>query len=220
MSVTVAVYDLRHGTDFLLFAAKGDTVGNCLRDLGRGVPGFRGVFFNRHRVLKPTVLLYVLSNRVRETSSDDTVSSKVKNGDEIHVFVASRNITANQFPKKPPEKQRPLEIVYPEASGPMLNIKVHLGEYMRPHTGDKDVVDVRGRTIHECLEDVERRFPGLKGWFFNRRGNVSNRYLISVNRSEDVLELAGNPNPENRPLHEGDELYIGTLACVLGGFDE
>ncbi len=90
-----------------------------------------------------------------------------------------------------------------------MGVKIYLHEYMRTATGNKDVVEVDGNNIRECITDLVRRFPGLKREFFNKYGRLSNRILIDVNVLRDFRETAENPYPEDKPVLDGDELYIG-----------
>ncbi len=99
-----------------------------------------------------------------------------------------------------------------------MSIKVHLSEYVATDAG-QDVVEVDGRTIRECLIDLERRYPGLKGEFFTRNGKLRNQIHIEVNVVRGLLEQEEKPNLEDTPVHDGDELYVCVMLCVLGGVD-
>ena len=100
-----------------------------------------------------------------------------------------------------------------------MSIKIHLSEYIKTTAGNKDVVEVDGRTIRECLIDLERRYPGLKGEFFTKYDKLRNQIHIEVNVVRDLLAQVEKPNLEDKPVLNGDELYICVMACVLGGMD-
>jgi len=75
--------------------------------------------------------------------------------------------------------------------------------------GDVNQIDVTGRTVGECLDDLVKQYPGLKSKLFNKDHNVANGVNIFVN-AENAY-----PEPMKKPVKNGDKIYISFI--VLGG---
>lgn len=82
------------------------------------------------------------------------------------------------------------------------------------------MVEVDGKTIHACLNDLERKFPSLQGQYFNGSNRLRNNIFIEVNVVRDLLEVVENRNPEDKPVTDGDELYICVTICGMGWYDD
>ena len=88
-----------------------------------------------------------------------------------------------------------------------MSIKVHINLLLRQYTNDRDIVEVNGNTVGECLKDLEEQFPTLK--LFNKDGEL----LLQLG----VFELREGmlyPNKLDKPIRDGDELSIITM---IGG---
>ena len=70
-------------------------------------------------------------------------------------------------------------------------------------------LEVKGKTIGECLDDLIRQYPDARRWLFDRTGLL--RVLVSVNNEETVTL---NKTGLVRAVHGNDELKI---FGVLGG---
>jgi molybdopterin converting factor small subunit len=99
----------------------------------------------------------------------------------------------------------------------MNRIKVNLPlSYEQSFTDDTDfvqlprnVIDVRGSTVGECLNQVVKRFPTIKKQLFTPAGDLFNNVLISVNGESTY------PEQLTKPVHDGDELKI--VFMISGG---
>ena len=89
-----------------------------------------------------------------------------------------------------------------------MGIHVYLLPYLSRFTGGLKVVEVRGKTVGECLEDLVRRYPRLEKEIFREGDGLSQVLEIYVNRR------SAYPNELSRPVDEGDELHI---VHILGG---
>jgi molybdopterin converting factor small subunit len=88
-----------------------------------------------------------------------------------------------------------------------VNVNVH---YFLPHlTNDQDVVEVKGNTISQCMEQLVARFPGAREWLFGKDGNLSNLIDVYVNQ-ESVY-----PEGLAKPVKDGDEIRI--IMMISGG---
>jgi len=81
---------------------------------------------------------------------------------------------------------------------------------LRKLTGDQRVVQVNGNTLVEVVEDLERRFPGLKARLVDTDGRVHSFVNIFVD-DEDVRFLQGLATP----LKENAEVAI--IPAMAGG---
>jgi molybdopterin converting factor small subunit len=99
----------------------------------------------------------------------------------------------------------------------MGNIRVQIPlSYEQPFTDDtdfvqltQDVVEVRGTTVGECLNQVVKRFPTMKKQLFTPTGKLFDNVLISVNGT------SAYPEQLAKPVKEGDELKI--VFMISGG---
>lgn len=90
-----------------------------------------------------------------------------------------------------------------------MSVKVNV-RYFLPHlTNDQDVVEVKGGTVRECLEEMTRRFPAMRRWVFKPEGTLCNFVDLFVN-----LERC-EPEELSRPLKDGDELFL--VMMISGG---
>ena len=92
-----------------------------------------------------------------------------------------------------------------------MSIKVRIpGEVLQTYTGGRDVVEVNGNTVGECLEDVVKQFPSKKQWLFLKRGESLFREII-------VLVNGENPYPTglDKPVKDGDEISL--MLAMFGG---
>jgi molybdopterin synthase sulfur carrier subunit len=80
---------------------------------------------------------------------------------------------------------------------------------LRQFTRGEKVVEVDGKTIGECIDELERRFPGIKQQLVNKAGKLNDLWDIYVNSSSSY------PEELALPVHDGDELNI--IALIQGG---
>jgi MoaD family protein len=87
--------------------------------------------------------------------------------------------------------------------------KVHLYTNLKRHTGNQSILEIEGDTVGECLDSLVQRFPALKAELFDKDGGLSPQTFVSINFT------SANPEKLDRPLNEGDQLYI--VKIVAGG---
>lgn len=90
-----------------------------------------------------------------------------------------------------------------------MSVKVDIPSDFYEFTGDNAVVDVTGKTIGECLQDLVRQYPGIKSELFDINGKLYRHLDIFLN-------LECFPDQLNLPVKDGDELIV-TLYTVTGG---
>lgn len=88
-----------------------------------------------------------------------------------------------------------------------VGIKVHINPLLRQYTNDRDIVEVNGNTVSECLKDLEEQLPELK--LFDKDGKLFAQLCI--------FEVRGgllSPKKLDKPVRDGDELSI---VIMIGG---
>jgi len=86
---------------------------------------------------------------------------------------------------------------------------VKLPPALQELSGGVETVEVTGRTVGECLEELEAQFPGIKESLFDRRGRLLRVFGIYLN--SDGL----HPVELDTPVQGGDEIVI--LNFLMGG---
>lgn len=86
-------------------------------------------------------------------------------------------------------------------------MKVVLPTPLAEYTGHRREVEADGATLGALLDDLDRRFPGLRFRVIDEQGAVRAHIKIFVNRVQEA-SLA-------RPLAAGDEVLV--VAALSGG---
>jgi len=90
-----------------------------------------------------------------------------------------------------------------------MSVKVHLYSGLKGCANGKNVVEVHGSTVGECLTDLVEQFPKMKQELFKKNGKLSDAVLVSVNLKSAYPEELANP------VDNSDELYI--VRVIAGG---
>jgi adenylyltransferase/sulfurtransferase len=88
-----------------------------------------------------------------------------------------------------------------------LSIKIHLHKSHRPLAEGQETVEVRGKTVGECIQDLVGRYPDLTPEIFDKEGRLKKIVEIYLN-----LESA-YPDELARPTRDGDEIHITVLLA-------
>lgn len=89
-----------------------------------------------------------------------------------------------------------------------MSIRVNIHQNLRHLTNDLARVEVSGRTVGECLNDLVKQFPILRRYIFDKNNRLLNYVDIYVNlESSYPEELA-------KPVNDGDEL---DLTLIIAG---
>ena len=92
----------------------------------------------------------------------------------------------------------------------MSCVRVELAALLRSYTGGASIVEANGATLGEVLDDLDRRFPGIKERIVTGGGDLHRFVNVYVN-AEDIRYL-GSLKAE---VQEGDTVSI--LPAVAGG---
>ena len=89
-----------------------------------------------------------------------------------------------------------------------MSIKVNIPSYLKPYTNDKEVVEVNGNSVNECLNHLVKQFPDMRKMVFAKDGRLLDYVSIYVDGDFAYIdELA-------KPVKDGDELH---LLYIIGG---
>ena len=91
-----------------------------------------------------------------------------------------------------------------------MSIAVRIPTPLQKFTKNKIEVEADGATIGELIENLDEKFPGIKGRICDETGKVRRFINIYVNE-EDVRFLKLN----DTPLKNGDEVSI--IPAIAGG---
>ena len=90
-----------------------------------------------------------------------------------------------------------------------MSITVSIHKSQRQYTGGKAEVEVTGKNVGECLNNMIQQYPDIKNEIFDEKGNVLNVVEIYVN------DESAYPDELAKKVSDGDEIYL-TLKLAGG----
>jgi len=90
-----------------------------------------------------------------------------------------------------------------------VSVTVSLHEYFQDFTRGQTVVEAKGRTVAALIDDLEARYPGIKGHLVDKKGKLQGFVELFVN-SQIVY-----PEDTGMSVQDGDEVEV--LMIVAGG---
>ena len=88
-------------------------------------------------------------------------------------------------------------------------MKVHVHATHRPFTDGLEVVDVKGNTVGECLNQLVREFPKMEKALFAKKDKLHNIVEVYLNHA------SAYPNELAKPVKDGDEIHL--VVMLAGG---
>ncbi len=88
-----------------------------------------------------------------------------------------------------------------------MSIKVHLYSRLPSFAGNRNIIEVEGSTVGQCLDDLVKQFPDLKPIILDPQGKPWPTIFISINLNSPRSE------PLMQTITEKDELYIILIAA-------
>ncbi len=90
-----------------------------------------------------------------------------------------------------------------------MSSTVKLAPLLRKSAGGQETVEVNASSPLESLADLERQFPSVRRWLYDKQGDLRPEVIFFVN-GERVF-----PEELSRPLGDGDEVYL--MLAIAGG---
>ena len=89
-----------------------------------------------------------------------------------------------------------------------LSIKINLHQ-LQSHTNYRNIIEVSGDTVGQCLNHLVKQFPAIKGEIFDEDGEVLTSVHILVNKEGTF------PEELAKPVKDGDVIDI--IPVIAGG---
>jgi molybdopterin converting factor small subunit len=89
----------------------------------------------------------------------------------------------------------------------MSKVEVRLAALLHSYTRGRSTVSASGSTLGDVLDDLDRRYPGLRFRIVDEQSRLRRHVRFFINGT-DARDLTA-------PLHPGDKLYI--VGALSGG---
>ena len=90
-----------------------------------------------------------------------------------------------------------------------MSVKINLHKTHRQYTEGKEVIEVDGSTVGECLKKLTDQYPDLEKELFDKKGKLASVLEVYLNGE------SAYPNELEKPVNDGDEIHL--LAMLAGG---
>ena len=90
-----------------------------------------------------------------------------------------------------------------------MSVKVNIHRTHRQFTDGLDIVEVEGKSVGNCLDDLVRQFPDMGNALFDKKGKLLNAVEIYINLK------SAYPDELVKPVKDGDDIHI-TLMLAGG----
>lgn len=88
-----------------------------------------------------------------------------------------------------------------------MSIQIKLNHVFQEFTNYRDIVEVSGNTVRECLDDLICICPSMKGVLFNADDTMA---ALVVYHGRTIL-----PETLDQPVEDPDEIFL--LPLIYGG---
>ena len=89
-----------------------------------------------------------------------------------------------------------------------MTIKISLHQTHRQYTNGKEIIEVEGKTVGECLKDLVKKYPPLEKEIF-KKGQLNSLIEIYIDGA------SAYPNELAKPVKEEDEIDL--VYMISGG---
>lgn len=90
-----------------------------------------------------------------------------------------------------------------------MSVRINLHPNLYSFTSNQAVVEVKGNTVGECLNQLVKQFPKLKPMLLDKEGRLLNYIEVYVNQE------SAYPDELAKPVRDGDELHVTPI--IAGG---
>jgi sulfur-carrier protein len=88
-----------------------------------------------------------------------------------------------------------------------MSVKMRLSQTYLEHTGNREIVDVEGTTVRQCIDDLVRQYPGLGPLLFDSEYALG----VLIIYGGDVITASSL----NRPVSDNEEIKL--VPMIYGG---
>lgn len=90
-----------------------------------------------------------------------------------------------------------------------MSVKIHLHPFLIHMAENKDIHEVDGKTVGECLEKLVEKYPELDEWLFTKDRDLNHMFDVFVNMQSTLDERL-----ETR-VADGDDINL--VVVIAGG---
>ena len=90
-----------------------------------------------------------------------------------------------------------------------MSVTINLSPTLSSFANNQVVVEVKGNTVGECLDQLVKQFPKIKPLLLGKNGKLHNYIEVYVNQESSY------PEELAKPVKAGDELHITMI--IAGG---
>ena len=90
-----------------------------------------------------------------------------------------------------------------------MGVRIYIHRIHREHTEGKDILEVNGNTVGECIAELIALHPGIRNVILEHDGKLRNSLEIYVNLKN------AHPHEMETPVQDGDRIHIALL--LVGG---
>lgn len=91
-----------------------------------------------------------------------------------------------------------------------MGIQFRIPKLLQEKTDGATLVEVEGASVHECIADLIRRHPGLKGMILDGENRILLKWMVYINDKSAV-----SSEDLSRHVKDGDKIAL--LPMVAGG---
>jgi len=91
-----------------------------------------------------------------------------------------------------------------------MGVQLKIPKQLQERTGGALRIEVQGGSVHECIAELIRRYPGLEGRIWDGEGRLLLKWIVYIN-DKNVIPS----NELSYPIKDGDTIAI--LPVVAGG---
>ena len=90
-----------------------------------------------------------------------------------------------------------------------MSVEIYIPQFLQHLANGVEVVDVNGRTVGECLNNLVKQFPQLEASLFDKNGELHTLLNVYINGE------SAYPEELTKPVNDGDKLQI--MYTLVGG---
>jgi molybdopterin converting factor small subunit len=89
----------------------------------------------------------------------------------------------------------------------IMTVKIKIAQVLRQYTDEKEIVEVDGSTVKQCLQNLINKYPETQKWIFD--SNNAPRVIVLLNKSVVM------PNQLDKAVADTDKIDL--VPMIAGG---